>query len=65
MSEEALKACLLPKLSCYFICEHGKIKTVKKETSNMSVLEGLPSGEASESNKVTTKKRRVTKKAFH
>ncbi|KAG1138424.1 hypothetical protein G6F37_010541 [Rhizopus arrhizus] len=34
MSEEALKACLLPKETRYFICDY----------------EGLPSGEASESN---------------
>ncbi|KAG1139345.1 hypothetical protein G6F37_011692 [Rhizopus arrhizus] len=46
MSEEALKACLLPKETRYFICDH----------------EGLPSGEAFESNEVITKKRRVAKK---
>jgi hypothetical protein len=64
MSEEALKACLLPKETRYFICDHGRIKAVKKEATNVSVLEGLPSGEASESNEVITKKKESSKKAF-
>jgi hypothetical protein len=31
LSEEALKACLLPKESRYFICEHSKKKKKKKK----------------------------------
>jgi hypothetical protein len=34
----------------------------KKEATNMPVSEGLPFGEAFESNEVTKKKRRITKK---
>jgi hypothetical protein len=65
VSEEVLKACLLPKESRYFICDHSRTKTVKKEATNVSVSEGLPSGEASESYEVATKRKRVTKKTFH
>jgi hypothetical protein len=31
MSKGALKACFLPKKTRYFICEHGKTKTVKRQ----------------------------------
>lgn len=56
MSEEALKACLLPSETCYFICKCCETKKVKKETANVSIAEGLPSGEVTESKEVTTKK---------
>ena len=62
MSKEALKACLLPKETRYFISEHGKTKTVKKGATNMAVLEGLPSGGSSESNEVVTEKKKKEKK---
>jgi hypothetical protein len=32
MSKEALKACLLPKETRYFLCEHSKTKMVKQPT---------------------------------
>ena len=63
MLKEALKACLLPKKTRYFVYEHRETKTIKKEATNVLISEGLLSGEACESNKVTTKKeRRITKK---
>ncbi|KAG0952684.1 hypothetical protein G6F57_008781 [Rhizopus arrhizus] len=49
--KEALKACLLPKKMRPFISKHGK------EATKVSVSGGLPSGEASESNEATTKKK--------
>jgi hypothetical protein len=58
---ETLKACLLPKETCYFIWDHGRTKAVKKEATSVPISEGLPFGEASEPNEVATKKRRVTK----
>jgi hypothetical protein len=64
MSKEALKACLLPKETCYFISEYGKAKTVKKGATSMPVSEGLPSGEASESNEATTKKKREIQRSL-
>lgn len=62
MSKEALKACLLPKETRCFVYEHRETKTIKKEATNVLISEDLPFGEASESNEVTIKKRRVTKK---
>jgi hypothetical protein len=64
MLKEALEACLLPKTR-YFIFEHSKTKTEKKEATKVSVSEGVPSEEASESNEVTIKKKESNKKAFH
>ena len=56
--KEALQACLLSKKTRYFIFEHSKRKTEKKEATKVSVSEGSPSGEASESNEATIKKKR-------
>ena len=62
MSKETSKACLLSKETRYFISEHSKKKkNVKKGATNVSVSEGLPSGEASKSNKVATKKKEHNK----
>jgi hypothetical protein len=57
MPKEALKFCLLPKETRYFISEHSKTKTVKKKATDVSVPKDLPFGEASKLNEATTKKK--------
>lgn len=49
MSEEASKICLLPKMVRYFICDHGRSKSVKEKT-------------AVKGDEVASKKRRVRKR---
>lgn len=55
-SKEALKACLLPKKTHYFLCVHSKTKRVKKQPMGQ-YQKACPFNETFESNEAITNKK--------
>ena len=62
MSKEALKACLLPKKTHYFIFEHTKTKTVKKQPTCQYLEAYLLLKHLNQMKQLLKKKGRVSKK---